>query len=100
MTRETRSNLIFLGIFLAISLPGAVILVKKKMRPGAAPAPLSRPDPVRRQLPYMAPQVTSDKVVRYVPPMTRQWLMERSEERRVGKECRSRWRAWHLKYKK
>jgi len=76
MTRETRSNLIFLAIFLAISLPGAVILVKKKLRPDAAPAPLSRPDPVRRQLPYMAPQVTSDKVVRYVPPMTREWLME------------------------
>jgi hypothetical protein len=76
MTRETRSNLVFLAIFLAISLPGAVILVKKKMQPGAAPAALSRPDPVRRQLPYMAPQVTSDKVVRYVPPTTRQWLIE------------------------
>jgi hypothetical protein len=76
MTRETKSNLIFLVIFLALSLPGAVILVKKKMLPGASPAPLSRPDPVRRQLPYMAPQVTSDKVVRYVPPMTRQWLIE------------------------
>ena len=76
MTRETRSNLIFIAIFLAICLPGAVILVKKKMRPGASQAPLSRPDPVRRQLPYMAPQVTSDKVVRYVPPLTREWLME------------------------
>jgi hypothetical protein len=76
MTRETRFNLIFLAIFLAVSLPGAVILVKKKMRPGATPAPLSRPDPVRRELPYMAPQVTSDRVTRYVPPVARQWLSE------------------------
>ena len=76
MTRETRFNLIFLAIFLAVSLPGAVMLVKKKMRPGATPAPLSRPDPVRRELPYMAPQVTSDRVARYVPPLTRQWLID------------------------
>ena len=76
VTRETRFNLIFLAIFLALSLPGAVILVKKKMRPGATPAPLSRPDPVRRELPYMAPQVTSDRVARHIPTLTRQWLID------------------------
>jgi hypothetical protein len=76
MTRETKFNLIFLVAFLALSLPGAVMLVKKKMRPGATPAPLSRPDPVRRQLPYMAPQATSEKIARYVPPLTREWLCE------------------------
>ena len=76
MTRETKFNLVFLIAFLAISLPGAVVLVRKKMRPGATPAPFSRPDPVRRQLAYMAPQATSDRVSRYVPPLTRQWLCE------------------------
>src|SRR5688572_22316219 len=76
MTRETKLNLVFLVAFLAISLPGAVRLVKKKMRPGATPAPLSRPDPVRWELPYMAPQVTSDRVARFVPRLTREWLGE------------------------
>ena len=81
MTRETRFNLMFLLAFLAISLPGAVMLVKKKMRPGATPAPLSSPDPVRRQLVYMAPQVTSDHVARYVPPRTREWLSQIDQAR-------------------
>jgi hypothetical protein len=76
MTRETKWNLLFLLAFCAISLPGAVMLTKKKMRPGATPAPLSSPDPVRRRLVYMAPQVTSDQVARYVPPLTREWLAQ------------------------
>src|SRR5260364_425985 len=35
-------------------------------------------------------------MIRYISPM---WLV-RSEERRVGKECRSRWSPYHLKKKK
>src|SRR2546430_14510215 len=36
-----------------------------------------------------------------VTTITRPWIMRsRSEERRVGKECRSRWSPYHLKKKK
>ena len=72
MTRETRANLIFLAIFLAISLPGAVLLVKKRSEPGA-PA-MSMPDYVRQRLPYMASQRTSDTVIRVVPELTGRWV--------------------------
>src|SRR5258706_12692966 len=72
MKQETRVNLIFLAIFLAISLPGAVILFKSKLDPSAAPMYL--PDPVRQRLPYMAPQGTPDQVARVVRPLTGQWV--------------------------
>src|SRR6266581_6837739 len=32
-------------------------------------------------------------------PRAGRWSWSRSEERRVGKECRSRWSAYHLKKK-
>src|SRR6184192_356162 len=73
MKRETRANLIFLSVFLAISLPGAVILFKKKLDPRAPP--MFMPDYVKRRLPYMAPQRTpADQVVRFVPDLTGQWV--------------------------
>ena len=30
-----------------------------------------------------------------LPPVRECWIAERSEERRVGKECRSRWSPYH-----
>lgn len=73
MKRETKLNLIFLAAFLAVSLPGAVILFIRKLDPNAAPMYL--PDPVRHRLPYMAPQWTPDEeVTRVIPPQTGQWL--------------------------
>lgn len=74
MKLETRVNLIFLAVFLAISLPGAVILFKRKLDPAAAPMYL--PDPVRQRLPYMAPQWTPDEVTRVIPPLTGKWVDE------------------------
>jgi hypothetical protein len=83
MTRETRANLIFLGIFLAVSIPGAVILVKKKMQPGSAP--MGMPDFVRRRLPYMVPLATpDDRVVRVIPPRTGAWVGDLIRERAAG----------------
>src|SRR4051794_33309752 len=83
MKRETRANVIFLSLFLAVSLPGAVILFKKKMQPGAVP--LGMPDFVRRRLPYMAPQVTpDDQVIRVIPPLTGTWVADLCRERAAG----------------
>src|SRR4051812_9783512 len=72
MSKETRFNLIFLAVFLGISLPGAVILFKKKSDPLAGR--MSLPDSVRRRLPYMSPLHAPDVVTRYVPPITGEWV--------------------------
>jgi hypothetical protein len=72
MKRETRLNLIFLAAFLAISLPGAVILFRKKLDPNASR--MTMPDAVRRRLPYVTPFATASDVRRYVPPMTGEWV--------------------------
>jgi hypothetical protein len=72
--RDTRINLLFLALFLAISLPGAVILFKKKLDPSAAR--MDQPDAIVRQLPYMAPMPVPPGVKSIVPSRTRQWLAD------------------------
>jgi hypothetical protein len=84
MKSETRANIIFLAIFLAISLPGAAILFKKKLDPSAAPMYL--PDPIHQRLPYMAPQWTPDEVRRVIPLLTGQWVEQINREQGAGKE--------------
>jgi hypothetical protein len=80
MKRETRANLIFLTAFLTLTLPGAVILFKKKLDP-RAPA-MFMPDYVRRRLPYMAPQLSpAEQVVRFVPDLTGQWVTQLNAQR-------------------
>lgn len=83
MRRDTRANLIFLLVFLGVSLPGAVILFKKKLDPTAAP--LGMPDFVRKRLPYMVPLPTpDDQVIRVVPLLTGEWVSELARERAGG----------------
>ena len=83
MRRETRANLLFLLIFLGVSLPGAVILFKKKLDPTATP--LGMPDFIRKRLPYMVPLPTpDDQVLRVVPPLTGEWVSELARERAKG----------------
>lgn len=82
MKTETRANLIFIIIFLAVALPGAVILFIKKLDPAAAPMYL--PDPIHQRLPYMAPQWTPDEVVRVIPPVTGTWVEQLTGEQGAG----------------
>jgi hypothetical protein len=82
MTRETRLNLIFLGVILAIMLPGAVMLFRKKMDPTSPP--MFMPDYVRRRLPYMAPQEAPTGVVRVIPDATGAWVERVNRERGGG----------------
>jgi hypothetical protein len=72
MTKETKYNLIFLAIILALLLPGAVILVRKQMSPGARRADLF--DTVPKTVTYMDPQPTPPGMRRVAPPMTMQWF--------------------------
>src|SRR6266700_2379261 len=82
MRRETRANLIFLTIFLSVTIPGAVVLFKKKLDPSAPP--MFMPDFVRRRLPYMASQQSPGQVVRFVPELTGQWVSEINREHAGG----------------
>ena len=82
MNRETRINLIFLGIFLAVSLPGAVLLFKKKLDPKSPP--LFMPDYIRRRLPYMASQQSPNQVVRFIPDLTGPWVTQINRSRGGG----------------
>jgi hypothetical protein len=75
VTRETRANLLFLGLFLAISLPGGVILFKKKLDPSLRPSYLPPQMPTR--IPFNDPR-EGPRLERYVPPQTGQWVNEQA----------------------
>jgi hypothetical protein len=77
--RETRVNLIFLVVFLAVSLPGAVILVRKRLQPGAPR--MDQPDVMVTRLPYMTPPPAPPGVKWIVPDQTRAWLEQVMKER-------------------
>src|SRR2546421_11761872 len=77
--RETRLNLWFLIAFMALSLPGGIILFRKKLNPEARPIFMT--DEVERRLPYMAPGQTPPGVVRVVPPRTSEFLADLSKRR-------------------
>jgi hypothetical protein len=72
MTRETRFNLIFLAILLAVLLPGAVMLFRRKLEPTVRPMYL--PDPVRQSLAYMSPDETPPGMTRVAPPHAAEWM--------------------------
>lgn len=75
MARETRINLIFLAVLLALLAPGALILVRKKMQPGAKPI-LGEPDVRRESVPYMLTWPQPPGMKRSVPPRTAAWVRE------------------------
>jgi hypothetical protein len=72
MTRETRLNLIFLAILLAILTPGAVILFHKKLQPTIKP--MGTPEAVQREVAYMSPGMTPPGKTRVEPPQTARWI--------------------------
>ena len=73
MQRETRNNLIFLTILLAVMLPGGYILFRKKLDPNASR--MSLPDPVFKPLPFMMPiGRPGEEQSRNMPERTGQWL--------------------------
>jgi len=86
--RDTRINIWFLAIFLAICLPGAVILFRKKLNPNARPIFMS--DEMEHRLPYMAPGPTPPGRVRVVPPGTWAFLQklvsQKTGEKQVASE--------------
>src|SRR5687767_12808147 len=72
MTRETRLNLIFIAIILAILTPGAVILFRKKLQPTLKP--MAMPHAVQREHAYLSPLETPPGKKRVEPPNTAKWI--------------------------
>lgn len=82
MSKETRLNLIFLTLFLALTLPGAVILFKKKLDPSAPK--MFEPDAVATRVPYMATQGVPPGTKYVVPPVTEAWVQGLVHDRAAG----------------
>src|SRR5256885_15801925 len=83
----------------AIKIPTDMQYVRNLQREGAAIHGLVHPNIVRAMGfdPYADPPYL---VMEYVPgsslrPLISKRTLKRSEERRVGKECRSRWSPYH-----
>ena len=79
MQKETRVNLIFLTVFLALAAPGAVLLVHKTLKNGGNR--ISQPDAIVTRMPFMAPPPTPDGMKWIAPDLTMQWLREFLEGR-------------------
>jgi len=79
MKRETRLNLIFLIVLLAILTPGGVMLFRKKLQPTLKPMGL--PEAVQREVAFMSPQATPPGKKRVEPPHTARWIESVVRER-------------------
>jgi hypothetical protein len=82
MNRETKLNIIALVVVLALLFPGAVILVKKKMRPALRPAWI--PDPVRHTMAYMVPGELPPGMDRVNPERTAAWIRTLRRDRSMS----------------
>lgn len=79
MRPETRLNLIWIVVLVALMLPGAVTLFRKKYKPGEQP--MSFREPVRQSAVYMDPGRFPPGFKRIVPRRTADWLGEVLRER-------------------
>ena len=79
MRRETRINLLFGVIIIAIMAPGAYRLFMKKLDPAAPPMYL--PEPVRRSAVYFDPNEAPPQFKRTIPRQTAGWIDDLLAER-------------------
>ena len=92
--------IIIIGVIAALLLPALSKAKKKALRismdsVGATPAVVARQESARFA-PSAAPQRSLATVKTFAATVSlKPGLSVRSEERRVGKECRSRWSPYH-----
>jgi hypothetical protein len=72
MRRETRLNLLWIVVLIALMLPGAVIIFRKKFKPGEQP--MSFREPVRTSAVFMDPSGFPPGFQRVVPRRTADWV--------------------------
>lgn len=78
MKQETRYNTIFIVALLAISLPGIIMLVRKKMNQPPRETRGALAAPVRTEVVYVDPLPHGPRLKAVVPPLTRQWVASQS----------------------
>lgn len=78
MKKEARYNTIFIVLLLAISLPGIVMLVRKKLNQPPRPSRGALAAPVRTDVVYVDPLPQGPRLTQFVPPLTRQWVAGQS----------------------
>lgn len=69
--RETRANVIFIVVLLAATVPGGIIVFKRKLDPSAPTNAL--PESRRTNLVYISP-MDAPELQRYVPELTGRWV--------------------------
>jgi hypothetical protein len=79
MTRETKLNLIFVAILIPLLIPGAVILVQKKLREGERMMYL--PPPLYTSAAYNDWGMTRPGIERIEPPAVTEWVKQILGER-------------------
>lgn len=79
MTRETRINLIVLGVLVVGMAPGAVILFNKKYDPTARP--MNQPDFVKRHMVFIDPTPAPPTIRRMMPAVTAAWVNDLARQR-------------------
>lgn len=78
MKQETRYNTIFIVALLAISLPGIIMLVRKKLNQPPRESRGALAAPVRTEVVYVDPLPQGPRLQAVVPPLTRQWVASQS----------------------
>ncbi|MCX5659452.1 MAG: hypothetical protein NTW19_06980 [Planctomycetota bacterium] len=82
MNRETRANLIFISLLLAVMIPPAYITIKKKLDPDARR--MGAPDVVPHQAAYIDYNMQRPGIERIAPPKTCAWVAELADKRWRG----------------
>ncbi len=77
LSRETRLNLIFLGLLLVTVAPGAVIMLRRQLSPQARRFTMR--DVVHQQAAYCDGALTNPNVQRVVPQLTAAWVRQAAD---------------------
>lgn len=76
---ETRANVVFIIVIVALVLPGAIIMTKKKLSKNEGYPMLSQP--VRRELAYIDITAGNSALPRVVPPLTGDFVASITSQR-------------------
>lgn len=79
MSKESRANLIFVVLFVLISIPGLIMLVRKKMDPERGP--MWMPPAMYSGLVYIDTIDAPPNIKRFVPARTAAWVRDLVRER-------------------
>ncbi len=95
MRKEARNNFVFIVILLAVSVPGLVMLVKKKLSQSGSPQ-MGFSSPVRLEVPYVDPLPVGTETRLLYPPVLRGWVRSLSADAPLTSAWTSEHRSFEL----